>query len=98
MKLSEILNRISITESHGDLDVEIADIASDSRNVTGGTLFVAVRGTKLDGHDYIPAVVSAGAAAVVCEQLPSPLPEGVVFVKVDDTADALGKIASAFYG
>ncbi|MBQ5549952.1 MAG: UDP-N-acetylmuramoyl-L-alanyl-D-glutamate--2,6-diaminopimelate ligase, partial [Bacteroidales bacterium] len=80
MKLSEILNRISITESHGDLDVEIADVASDSRKATKGTLFVAVRGTKLDGHDYISAVVSAGAAAVVCEQLPTPLPEGVAFV------------------
>lgn len=98
MKLSEILNRITVKESHGNLDVEIADIASDSRKVSQGTLFVAVKGTKLDGHTYIPSVVASGATAVVCEQLPSQLPEGVVFVKVDDTADALGKIASAFYG
>ena len=59
MKLSEILNRITVKESHGNLDVDIADIASDSRKVSQGTLFVAVKGTKLDGHTYIPSVVAA---------------------------------------
>ena len=56
MKLSEILNRISVRESHGDLNVEIADVASDSRKAAQGTLFVAVKGTKLDGHDAQMAV------------------------------------------
>jgi len=98
MKLSEILNRISVKELHGDSNVEVADVVSDSRKAAQGTLFVAVKGTKLDGHAYIPSVVAAGARAVVCEQMPEQLPDGVVFVKVDDTSDALGKIASAFYG
>lgn len=98
MKLKELLNRITVKESYGNLDVEVDGLASDSRKVSKGTLFVAVMGTKVDGHDYIPSVVAAGASAVVCEKLPSPMPEGVTFVKVDDTADALGKIASAFYG
>lgn len=98
MKLSDILSRISVLESRGDLAVEVGNIASDSRKVDASTLFVAVQGTKVDGHDFIPAVVSTGVAAVVCEKFPDCMPDGITFVKVEDTADALGKIASAFYG
>lgn len=98
MKLSNILERIAISDSRGSLDVEIAKLTSDSRNVDSSTLFVAVRGTKVDGHDFIPDVVDRGAAAVVCEHLPADMPHGITFVQLTDTIDALGKIASAFYG
>ncbi len=98
MKLSEILDRITVLECVGDINTEIATIASDSRRATAGTLFVAVKGTKVDGHGYIPAVMSSGASAVVCEKMPENIAEGITVVRVEDTADALGKIASAYYG
>lgn len=98
MRLKDILERITITECVGSLDAEIVKISSDSRSVDSQTLFIAVNGTKVDGHDFIPQVVAAGVAAVVCQTMPADMPDGITFVKVSDSVDALGKIASAFYG
>ncbi|MBR4267697.1 MAG: UDP-N-acetylmuramoyl-L-alanyl-D-glutamate--2,6-diaminopimelate ligase [Bacteroidales bacterium] len=98
MKLNDILERIDVKEVKGNLDTDILDITSDSRQINEKTLFVAVAGTKVDGHTFIDDVVKKGAVAVVCEHLPETLSENVCYVKLEDTADGLGKIASAFYG
>jgi UDP-N-acetylmuramoyl-L-alanyl-D-glutamate--2,6-diaminopimelate ligase len=96
-QLKDILYKAGILEVHGSTSIGVADIAFDSRKVREGTLFVAVRGTQADGHAYIPQVVQAGAAAVVCEDLPAQLLDSVTYVKVSDTMTALGIIASNFH-
>ncbi len=99
MRLSQILERIEVAGITGNPDIEISDITSDSRSVDGSKLFVAMRGTRVDGHGFIADVVARGVAAVVCEQIPDNLPASdTVLVRVSDTADAIGKIASAFFG
>lgn len=73
-------------------------IVFDSRKVEKGDLFVAVKGTLVDGHDYIESAISKGAKFVVCETLPQKIRTGITFAKVENSAKALGKIASNFYG
>ena len=98
MKLSELLDIAGIAGLPEGGDTEIFGVQSDSRQVKSGSLFVAVKGTAVDGHDYIGQAVEQGAVAVVCEH---PVPVGaadILFVTVHDTADALGRLASAWYG
>lgn len=76
----------------------MSSLTADSRAVSEGSLFVAVRGTKVDGHSFIPQVVEAGAAAVVCEEIPADASPSTVWIKVTDSAEALGRLASAWYG
>lgn len=97
-KLSRLLSDISVVEVIGDTDINIVGIESDSRKVGKGGLFVAVRGTQTDGHKYIPVVASAHVAAIVCEELPSAIERGITYIKVADTAEALGRLASAWWG
>lgn len=96
MRLNDILKGIEY-ELTGP-DVEVADLQFDSRRVAEGTLFVAQRGTKVDGHSYIEGAVAAGAVAVVCEELPGKLHDGVAYVKVKDSSAALGLMADNYYG
>lgn len=76
----------------------VASIEFDSRRVVPGSLFVATRGTKVDGHDYIEKAVDQGATCVVCEDLPAVQRPGVEYIKVDDSHQALSVIAARFYG
>lgn len=94
--LREILESVKTSSVHGNLDVEICGITSDSRKVAPGMLFVAVRGVNVDGHNYISAAISAGAAAIVAEDYREDC-EGVTYVSVENSAIALGFIASAWY-
>ncbi len=94
--LREILESVKTSSVHGNLDVEICGITSDSRRVAPGMLFVAVRGVNVDGHNYISAAISAGAAAIVAEDYREDC-EGVTYVSVENSAVALGFIASAWY-
>ena len=99
MKLSDILKKVKVLESQGDLQLEISGVNMDSRQVKPGDLFVAVKGTQTDGHQYIPKALELGAKAVlVCEPIPAEIPAGVTYVRVDDTEDAVGKVATQFYG
>lgn len=95
--LKDILFGASLNEIHGDRNVKIADITFDSRKVKKQSLFVAVEGLTVDGHAYIGQSVKAGAAAIVCETLPEELQEGVTYVSVDNSAKAVGIIASNYY-
>ena len=94
--LREILESVKTSSVHGNLDVEICGITSDSRKVAPGMLFVAVRGVNVDGHNYISAAISAGAAAIVAEDYREDC-DGVTYVSVENSAVALGFIASAWY-
>lgn len=96
--LYQLLSGIKPICVTGGTDKMIAGVESDSRKVAEGWLFVAVPGVTIDGHRYIPDVVSAGAAAVVCERLPEKLADGVTYVEVENSASALGHIASEWYG
>ena len=95
--LSDILYQVRIKNVIGSTNVAIEHLSMDSRTVRPFSVFVAVRGTQVDGHDYIQNAIKAGAVAIVAEQLPSELPNSIVGVEVQDSAKALGWIASNFY-
>lgn len=104
MELKNLIHTLDVLETVGADDVNITGIQSDSRKVEDGFLFVAVRGTAVDGHDYIGAAIAKGAVAVVCEEIPSPSEENkissernITFIRVKDSADVLGKLVSAWY-
>lgn len=96
--LKDILEPVNILAANGPLDQSIDKLSFDSRQVGPGTVFVAVRGTQTDGHDYIGMAVAKGAAAIVAETLPQDLQAGVTYLKVADSAAALGQMASHYYG
>lgn len=96
--LKDILYKTSLVSTSGSMDREISHIAFDSRKVRKGTLFIAVKGTQADGHEFIVQAVKAGAVAVVCEKLPDEISDEVTYVAVKDSSRALGWIASNFYG
>ena len=98
MILSQLLQAIHPVSVTGSADVDILDIAIDSRQVGEGFLFVAVPGTQVDGHQFIPKAVSQGAAAVVCQTLPTTLTDGVTYVQVADSEAAVGLLAHRFFG
>ena len=99
MTLKDLIRTLDALRVYGEAQVEIKDIQSDSRQVKLGSLFVAVRGTAVDGHAYIPGAVEKGAVAIVCETIPENQENlNVTFVQVDDSATALGKLLSRWYG
>lgn len=97
-RLSQLLSDIEIQEIIGNADPEVTSIVTDSRKMTGGAMFVALRGVNVDSHRFIPAVADAGAVAIVCEELPARLESTVTYIRVSNTAVALGYIASAWNG
>ena len=101
MLLSEIIKGVELVEAIS-ADVEVKSIEFDSRKVVAGSMFVATRGTAVDGHDYICKAIEAGASVVVCEQITDNrlqiTDNEVVIVRVKDSAEALGRMASNFYG
>lgn len=96
--LRNILYNVPLLEVFGTTDREIASLSLDSRKVTEGGLFAAVRGTQSDGHLFIEEAIKQGAAAILCEQWPEEKQEGATYLRVRDSAAALGIIASNFYG
>jgi UDP-N-acetylmuramoyl-L-alanyl-D-glutamate--2,6-diaminopimelate ligase len=98
MQIEEILKGIDIISLIGERRTIISNIEFDSRKVTGGSLFVAVKGYKSDGHDFINAAVASGASAVICEILPENQDKSVCWIKTGDSARALGFAASNFFG
>lgn len=96
--LQDILKDVAVLESHGPLDVPVEAITFDSRQVQEGVVFVAMRGVQVDGHAYMAKAAAANAVAVVCEELPEELVPAVTYVKVENSGQALGQMASVFYG
>ncbi len=98
MKLTELLERVEIIEILGNQNIEIKGVEMDSRKISSNDLFVAVKGTVNDGHNFIPAVISQGATCVICEILPAEITDNVTFVVVKNAAIALGEVVTTFYG
>lgn len=96
--LQDILYKAGIRSVTGRTDVEIKEVQSDSRKVVKGSLFVAIKGISTNGHQFIEKAVKNGAVAIVAEELPSVLKEGVTFVQVENSSVAAGFIAHNFYG
>ena len=97
MRLSEIIKGIEPLQTVGG-NPEVKEICFDSRKATEGSCFVAQVGTRTDGHQYIDAVTAQGAVAVVCQRLPEECKEGVAYVVVKDSDEALGLMADNYYG
>lgn len=98
MKLKELINGITIEDIKGDLGYEISGIHIDSRLIEPGHLFVAVKGTQTDGHAYIGKAIEKGAKAIVCETFPEEIKDDIIYIKVKNTEDVVGKLATTFYG
>ena len=98
MKLEELLKKISVKTIEGSANVDIVNVDIDSRKVGPGHLFVAIKGTQTDGHQYISKAVELGAAAILCEEIPAERQAGVTYVQVSSTETTIGPVATTFYG
>ncbi len=96
-QLSQLLSSVLVEEIIGADDIAIEAVTSDSRQAVTGSLFVAVKGVNVDGHAFIPQLYGKGIAAIVCEELPERLDPTVTYVRVSNTAVALGFIASEWW-
>ena len=98
MLLTELISALGLCQVTGPADIQISSLESDSRKAGEGSMFVAVRGVTVDGHSFIPSLKGKGVAAFVVEEMPDELFEGAAYIKVADTAEALGLLASRWYG
>lgn len=96
-EIKNIIRSIDVISLTGEEDPVITNVEFDSRKVTPGTLFVAVKGTKSDGHDYINNAISSGASAIICETLPENPDGRICWVRTSDSAKALGIVSSVFF-
>jgi UDP-N-acetylmuramoyl-L-alanyl-D-glutamate--2,6-diaminopimelate ligase len=98
MNLREILKNVRPLAIVGNADTDIAGVKIDSRQVKPGYLFVAMKGTQVDGHQFIARAVELGASAILCEDMPETTADGVTYVQVESTEDAVGPVATLFHG
>ena len=96
-QLKDILYKVHIEAVHGATDITVSKIEFDSRKIELNDVFVAIRGTLSDGHDYIEKALSLGAIAVICEEFPSVIVNGVTYIKVKDSNEALAFLAANYY-
>jgi len=80
--LQNILYKVHLTEVHGSTNLDVSDIQIDSRKISKGALFVAIRGEHSDGHSFIDKAIELGAVAIVCEKFPAQFREGITYLKV----------------
>lgn len=97
-EIRDILYNVRITSTVGDMNLDVKGISFDSRKVETGHLFVAIKGTHVDGHTFIDKAITLGATVIVCEQLPESTNHLVTYITVKDTSLALGVICANFYG
>ena len=98
MKLSELIKACTPLEVVGNTEIDITGIELDSRRVGQGTMFVAMRGTQSDGHQYIDKALELGATAIVCESLPEEKKPEVTYIRYENTTDVVGLLATQYYG
>ena len=96
-QLKDILYKVGIEAVHGATDITISKIEFNSRKIELNDVFVAIRGTLSDGHDYIEKALSLGAIAIICEEFPSVIVNGVTYIKVKDSNEALAFLAANYY-
>ena len=97
-QLSEILSAITPRSFTATTDSVVTALQYDSRKVEQGNCFFAIRGTQSDGHNYISSAIERGATAIVCEQMPEKIVDGVSYIEVEDSNSAMADMAAAFYG
>ena len=97
MKLQDLLYKVNILKLIGSTNIEISDVQFDSRKIQKKGLFIAIKGTISDGHQYIQNTIKDGAIAIIVEQLPSQLNDNITYVQVANSYNALGVIAANFY-
>ncbi|MCF8201016.1 MAG: UDP-N-acetylmuramoyl-L-alanyl-D-glutamate--2,6-diaminopimelate ligase [Bacteroidia bacterium] len=95
--LKQLIATLDSAQVFGQVEVEVNELQIDSRSVSSGNLYAAMKGTTVDGHTFIEGCLNAGASAILCEVLPASLREGVAYVLVDHVAKALGEICLNFY-
>jgi UDP-N-acetylmuramoyl-L-alanyl-D-glutamate--2,6-diaminopimelate ligase len=95
--LKDILYKVTIEAVHGSTDLSIEKIEFDSRKVSNNDVFVAIKGSLSDGHQFIEKAISLGASVVVCEDLPTTLLENITYVKVQNSNQALSYLAANYY-
>lgn len=98
MKISDLITPDRAIAITGNGECDVTGLCFDSRTAASGDCFVATRGTSVDGHTFIPQVIGKGVRTVVCETLPETLTPGVTYIQVADSREALGWMASNFYG
>lgn len=96
--LQDILYKVHLKAVIGSTAIEVSGIAIDSRKVTNNTVFVAIRGAAADGHEFIEKAIELGATAIVCDTLPTVQQEGVTYIQVNNTNEAVAFMAHQFYG
>ncbi|MBR3609643.1 MAG: UDP-N-acetylmuramoyl-L-alanyl-D-glutamate--2,6-diaminopimelate ligase [Bacteroidales bacterium] len=96
-KIATLLEKIKVKSIIGDIEQEVQGIDSDSRNIKSGYMFIAVKGTVVDGHKFIDKAIEQGAIAIVCEDIPEIQKQGVTYIVTPDTQLALGQLASAWF-
>lgn len=96
-KLSDILQNIPVIQIVGNPDVPVYKIYIDSRCVTNNSIFIAIRGAQVDGHNYIDQVIKGGSKAIICEDIPTEIKPEITYVKVSDTTLLAGQIAASYY-
>ncbi len=96
-KLKDILYKVAVETVHGSTDVVVNNIVFDSRKIVDNDVFVAIKGLITDAHQYIASVIEKGASVIVCEDVPSTIKQGIVYIKVGDTKQALAIMADNFY-
>lgn len=95
--LKDILEEVQLIETIGKDTIEVSSVEFDSRKVSDSSLFVATRGTQVDGHNFIDQAIHSGASAVLCEDLPEKLKDSVCYLKVENSQKALGLISSNWF-
>ena len=98
MILKNLIQNIKPLQVVGTTDVDITGVNMDSRAVEQGYLFAAIKGTQVDGHTFIAKAIEKGAKAILCEDMPETTVDGVTYLQVASTDDALGKVVTLFYG
>ena len=98
MKLQQLTETTHPIQITGVENPEVTGIEIDSRRITAGNAFVAIRGTQADGHSFIPKAIELGASVIICETLPETLAEGVTYVQYENTEEVVGPLATHFYG
>ena len=98
MKLVNLTSVCTPVKIVGDTNADVTGIEIDSRQIKEGNVFIAMRGSQVDGHDYIDKAVCQGATVVVCEEVPANIQENVTYLQYPSTEEVAGKLATTFYG
>lgn len=98
MNIKQLLQNVATLEVKGSDEIEITGVQIDSRQVKPGNMFVAIKGTAADGHAYIGKAIELGAKAILCEDMPADIADGICYVRITSTEQSVGEIAHTFCG